>query len=224
MERQDLRVIVASEYPEVRHFLRWMVEREGQAVIVGQAQNEVTALALVRSLRPDVAVIDCQLPHVVGLDTVASSRLGGLDTAQNISADIPGTGVILLNSLDEGAFPKDGWRSDDVTFFFRDISGVNASFTLQKLYNQTMPASPLIFANVEIEQRVTLQQKTTNIDHKTFLLGTLGTLGGFFLILTMVFGGGIFLALAGAATVLLGPAGKRTASLWHRIKRETDKG
>ncbi len=219
MERQDLRVIVASEYPEVQDFLKWMVEREGQAIIVGQAENAIGALALARNLTPDVAVIDCHLPHAVGLDNVALSRLGGLDTAQNISENVPNTEVILLNSLDKVVLPKDGQDSDDVAFFSRDVNGINTSFTLEELYDRPVSPSSLVFADVKVKQRVALQRKTTNIGLKTVSLVVLGTLGGLLLILTLSIGGGIFLALAGAAAVFLGLAGKLAVSLWRRMKR-----
>ncbi len=53
--------MLASAYPEVRYFLREVVEEEGRALIVGQAENATKALALARNLRPDVAITDCHL-------------------------------------------------------------------------------------------------------------------------------------------------------------------
>jgi CheY-like chemotaxis protein len=97
MQRQNVRVILASEHPEVRHFLREVVEEESGAVILGQAENATKALALAKHLRPDVAIIDCYLPHTMGSDTVPLSRVGGLDVAESISEEIPDTKVVLLN-------------------------------------------------------------------------------------------------------------------------------
>lgn len=70
MQRRNMRVMVASEYPEVQYFLREVVEGEDGAVIVGQAENATKALTLAQNLRPDIAIIDSYLPHVVGLDAV----------------------------------------------------------------------------------------------------------------------------------------------------------
>ena len=77
MQRQNVRVIVASEYPEVRHFLSEVVEEQGGAIIIGQAENATKALTLARSLGPDGANVDSNLPRAIGLDTVPLSRIDG---------------------------------------------------------------------------------------------------------------------------------------------------
>ncbi len=216
MQRQDVRIMLASEHSEVRYFLREVVEEEAGVVIVGQAENATKALTLARNLRPDVAIIDSHLPHAVGLDTIPLSRIGGLDTAQTISEEIPNTQVILLSNLNEAVLPKQNLGSDVDTFFSREIIGTNTPFTLQKLYHEAEQLSILVFANVEVKQRAALSQKVANISDKAILFGGFGILGGLALMLTVVLAGaGVFLAAAGAATVFLGLAGKLTTTLWH---------
>ena len=223
MDKQKLRVIVASESPEVRYFLRGVVEREGQAVIVGQAENAIKALTLARNLRPDIALIDCYLPHAIGLDTVALSRIGGLDTAQNISEEIPNTRVILLHNLDEKALPENSLASGDVAFFSGGLTGANLPFTLHEWYHQALSPSSLSFADVEVKQQVAGQQKAAKLSYKTVLFAVLGTLGALLLISIVTFGGGVFLALAGVAAMFLGLVGKLTTS-WLARRKSRAKG
>ena len=219
MEKRSLRVIVASERPEMRYFLRGIVEQEGQTVIVGQAENGVKALALARNLRPDVVVVDCYLPHAVGLDTVALSRISGLDTAQKISEEIPNTKVILLRNLDKEVLAESSLGSGDVAFFSGGVTGANLPFTLHEQYHQMLSPSPLIFADIALKQPAAGQPKTAKVSSKTVLFAALGSLGVLFLVFAVTFGGGIFLALAGVAAMFLGLAGKLTASL--RAKRRS---
>ena len=73
MQRQNARVMVASEYPEVRHLVSEVASRKSGAVIVGHAENGLKATTLARSVRPDVVLLDCHLPHAVGLDAVPLS-------------------------------------------------------------------------------------------------------------------------------------------------------
>ncbi len=216
MKRQSVRIMLASEYPEVRYFLREVAEAEAGVAIVGQAENATKALTLARHLRPDVAIIDSQLPHAVGLDTVPLSRISGLDTAQTISEEIPNTQVILLNNLDEAVLPKQSLDSDGGAFFSREIIGTNTPFTLQKLYHEAEQLSTLVFANVEVKQTTTLRLKVASLSDKAILFGGLAILGGLSLMLTVILAGaGIILALVGAATVFLGLVGKLTTAWWH---------
>lgn len=224
MQRRSVRVILASEYPEVRYFLREAVEGEAGAVIVGLAENATKALTLARNLRPDVAIIDCYLPHAIGLDTVPLSRIGGLDTAQTISEEIPNIRVIMVNNLDVKALPERGLSGDSVTSFSRKRKEGEIPFTLQELYQETEPLTPLVFANINMQRRVSLRQKVTDISDKAILFGGLSILGGLSLILTVILAGaGAFLAVAGAATIFLGLMGKLTISLWPKASQPGSK-
>lgn len=224
MQRRSVRVILASEYPEVRYFLREAVEGEAGAVIVGLAENATKALTLARNLRPDVAIIDCYLPHAIGLDTVPLSRIGGLDTAQTISEEIPNIRVIMVNNLDVKALPERGLSVDSVTSFSRKRKEGEIPFTLQELYQETEPLTPLVFANINMQRRVSLRQKVADISDKAILFGGLSILGGLSLILTVILAGaGAFLAVAGAATIFLGLMGKLTISLWPKASQPGSK-
>lgn len=219
MQRQNVQVILASEYPQARYFLRQVVEEEAGAVIVGQAENATRALTLARNLRPDVAIIDCYLPHAIGLETVPLSRVGGLDTAQTISEEIPNTRVILLINIDVKALPERGLGSDVAAFFSREGTGATIPFTVQKLCHEVEKLSTPIFANVEVKPRSAFWQKVSSVSDKAILFGGLGILAGLSLMLTMILAGaGVFLAVAGAVTMLLGLAGKLAATLWPKAR------
>ncbi len=209
MQRQKVRVILASEHPQARDFLREVVEEEGWAVIVGQSGNASKALTLSRNLRPDIAIIDCYLPHVVGLDGVPLSRIGGLDTAQTISEQIPNTRVLILNNLDVEALPRHGLSSDVAAFFSRETTGASIPLTLQKLYQETEQLSTPIFANVEVQPRAALQQGVSSISDKAIFFGSLGILGGLGIMLTVTLAeAGVFVVAIGAMTMLFGLMGK----------------
>ena len=48
MQQQSMRVMLASEYPEARYFLREIVEEGNEAVIVGQAENAFSSSIMPR--------------------------------------------------------------------------------------------------------------------------------------------------------------------------------
>lgn len=207
MQRQNVRVILASEYPEVRDFLKGVVEEEGGSVIVGQAENATRALTLARKLRPDITIVDCYLPYTVGLDTVPLSRIAGLDTAQTISEEIPNARVILLPNLSREVLIEHGLATDTIAFFSRDIKGVSIAFKLRELFQDVVPPEALVFADIEVKARVIPRQKSAELVEKALFFGGLGIAAGWLLIITMMFApAGVVLAIAGAVTVLLGLA------------------
>jgi hypothetical protein len=223
MQKRNVRVIVASEYPQARDFLKQVVEKAEGIFWVGQSRDVTKTLTLARNLRPDAAIIDCFLPYPAGLDTDRLSRLGGLDTAQAITEEMPNTRVILLNNLDTEVSPKHSPGPNGITFFSRETLETSIPFTLQDLYHEMEMPGGLVFANVQTRPGTSLRQKVANLSDKAVLFGGLGMLGGLILMPTMVWAeAGFILAIAGASTMFLGMAGKVTASLRHRAAGETD--
>lgn len=61
-----IRVLLADDHPALRMGLRVLLDRAPDIEVVGEADDGVAVLALIESLRPDVAVLDCQLPGIEG--------------------------------------------------------------------------------------------------------------------------------------------------------------
>lgn len=64
------RVLIVDDEPVIRMDLRAMLESMGHTV-VGEADNGETALALARSLQPDLVIVDIMMP---GMDGIELSR------------------------------------------------------------------------------------------------------------------------------------------------------
>nr|WP_281287025.1 response regulator transcription factor [Nonomuraea turkmeniaca] len=63
----DLRVLVADDQALVRAGLRAMLTAEPGVALAGEATNGEEAIAAVRETRPDVVLLDIQMPHLDGL-------------------------------------------------------------------------------------------------------------------------------------------------------------
>ncbi|MBI2830843.1 MAG: response regulator [Chloroflexi bacterium] len=206
MKKRSVRVIIASEYPAVRHFLRGAIEKSG-TVVVGQAENAGRALALARNLRPDIAVIDCFLPHAIGLDGIPLTRAGGFDAAWTISEEIPNTKVVIVNNLDNKIMPEHALSSDAFLSKESDVP-----FSLQELETEPSASGGPVFANMHVRTQTTAAQRLTSMSDKAVLFGGLGILGGLTLMLTVIFAAaGVLLTVAGASAVLFGLAAKYAA-------------
>jgi DNA-binding NarL/FixJ family response regulator len=84
-----LRVVLADDDVLLREGLASLLERSGFEV-VGQAGDGVELLALVRSARPELAVIDIRMPP--------GHATEGLQAARVIRAELPGTAIIVLSA------------------------------------------------------------------------------------------------------------------------------
>ena len=87
--RATLRVVIADDNASVREGLREVISAEDDLVLVGVAADGAEALRLITEQRPDLAVLDNDMP-----------RLKGLDVLRAVHRSIPQTAVVMF-TLDD---------------------------------------------------------------------------------------------------------------------------
>lgn len=86
------RVLLADDHPVYREGLAGLISVTDDLTVVGQAANGRDAVALATELRPDVAVVDLNMPE-----------LHGLEATRAILAASPTTAVVVLTMFDDDA-------------------------------------------------------------------------------------------------------------------------
>jgi CheY-like chemotaxis protein len=71
---EHLRIVLADDHPSTRENLRHLLDAEPDLDVVGVARNGAEALRLIEELRPDVAVLDREMPKLDGLEVAARLR------------------------------------------------------------------------------------------------------------------------------------------------------
>lgn len=66
-----LRVLLADDEPMARATLRRLLARDEEVELVGEARHGREAVELVRQLRPDLLLLDVQMPELDGFDVLA---------------------------------------------------------------------------------------------------------------------------------------------------------
>lgn len=70
----EIRIVVADDHPIVRQGLRQTIEAERGLKIVAEASDGLQALEQIKSLRPEVAILDIDMPELGGFDVVRALR------------------------------------------------------------------------------------------------------------------------------------------------------
>ena len=85
-----MRVLIADDQPQVRSALRLLLEQEVGVMVVGEADNAEQALELTKEQRPDLVLLDWELPGHNDASALAELR-----------AAWPGLVVIALSGRPE---------------------------------------------------------------------------------------------------------------------------
>jgi DNA-binding NarL/FixJ family response regulator len=105
-------VLIVDDHPTFRATARLLLESEGFTV-VGEAQDGESALRAARELRPDLVLLDVQLPDVDGFEVAARLTANGSACA-----------VVLVSSRDSSDFGSLVTRSGARGFIAKDeLSG-----------------------------------------------------------------------------------------------------
>lgn len=69
-----IRIMIADDERPARLFLKAILQNLDDADIVGEAENGAEAVELIKTLKPDLALLDLQMPEVTGLEVIKLLR------------------------------------------------------------------------------------------------------------------------------------------------------
>jgi DNA-binding NarL/FixJ family response regulator/class 3 adenylate cyclase len=86
---RDITLMIVDDHPLWRASLRQVLEHKRAATIVGEASNGAEALELARKAKPDVIIMDMDLPN-----------MNGIEATQALLDEQPDAKVLVLSALD----------------------------------------------------------------------------------------------------------------------------
>ncbi len=90
-----IRILLVDDHPVVRAGIREILEAAGDMQVVGECEGGREALEQMDTLRPDVVLLDMEMPG-----------LQGIEVARRLAEDHPGAKVIALSAHDDGHFVR----------------------------------------------------------------------------------------------------------------------
>jgi DNA-binding NarL/FixJ family response regulator len=86
---QRIRTLIADDSPLAVRSIRYCLQVEPAVQVVGTASNGAEALKMIEELRPDLVLLDLQMP-----------RMNGLQVASWLTAEFPTTRVVIVTGID----------------------------------------------------------------------------------------------------------------------------
>lgn len=127
-----IRVVLADDHLIVRQGLRLLLEKE-QIEVLGEASNGLEAIELIRQLRPDIAVLDYEMP-----------QLGGLGVLTELPKISPKTGSIILTRHMEEAYAIEALRAGARGYVLKTQAGNDVVAAIRHVHRGEVYLSPRI--------------------------------------------------------------------------------
>jgi len=90
---EHIKILIADDHALMRDGIRRILEREPGFDVVAEAGDGEEAIALIKKLEPDIAIIDIAMPKV-----------DGIEVTQQVKALCPKTAVLILTAYDDDEF------------------------------------------------------------------------------------------------------------------------
>ena len=134
-----IRVFLADDHPLFRAGLRLSFQDDNDLEIVGEAENSFTAVELITSLKPDISLIDVDMPGLSGLAAIRMLR-----------KPFPNLKALVLSSYNDSEYIQEAMRTGACGYILKSISIAELKHIIRCVHTGT-PVVSAYLVNLSIE-------------------------------------------------------------------------
>lgn len=138
----EIKIMIAEDQQLVRRAFAGMLALEDGIKVVAQAADGAEAIQLARQWRPDVILMDLQMP-----------RVGGIGAMKRILEELPLTRIIVLTTFDTDDLVFDAISAGAHAYLLKDASETEILDTIRAVHMGQSILSPRIAGKVMGELR-----------------------------------------------------------------------
>jgi DNA-binding NarL/FixJ family response regulator len=132
-----IRVLIAEDHTLVREGTREILSREADLSVVAEADRGDRALALMRQLQPEVALVDLRLPGLSGIEATRESAAEGLATR-----------VIILSAFDDEEYVVAALDAGAAGYLTKTIPSADLVDAVRRARNGEVVLQPALTARL----------------------------------------------------------------------------
>ena len=122
-----IRVLIVDDIPETRENVRKLLQFEPDMEVIGQAGNGEQAIEMAKEFRPDIILMDINMP---GVDGISASKA--------ISQAVPSAQTIIMSVQSESDYIRKAMLAGARDFLMKPFSGDEISVAIRRVH-ETRP-------------------------------------------------------------------------------------
>ncbi len=121
--KEAIKILLVDDHELIRHGLRGMLEQEEDMEVVGDCANAGEAFSEMARLRPDIVLMDTQMPGMNGIEAIRSLKRNGLDYIGDV--------IILAESTD---YRAEALEAGAASYLLKDITHAELAQAIRQVY------------------------------------------------------------------------------------------
>jgi len=154
-----IKVLIVDDIPETRDHLTKLLGFEQEIDVAGTAGSGEEAIQMAMDMRPDVIVMDINMP---GMDGVAASEI--------ISQRLPTTPVIMMSVHGEAESLRRAMLAGAREFLVKPFSGDEFAQSIKAVYERELARSAQLQATMPAQPAIEAQATTDVEDHQVIAI------------------------------------------------------
>jgi DNA-binding NarL/FixJ family response regulator len=120
---KQIKILAVDDHPLLRQGIAAVIQGEKDMLIVGEASNGREAIQMFRSQRPDVTLMDLQMPDLNGIDAILTIR-----------GEYPQARIIVLTTYEGDALARRALKAGVVGYLLKDMIRTELLEAIRSVY------------------------------------------------------------------------------------------
>ena len=137
---ETISLLIVDDQQLLREGIRILLNREEDLTVVGEASDGQEAVDVYVKLRPDVVLMDVQMP-----------KFNGVDAIRSIHGKDPQAKVIILTTFDDDEYVFEGMRAGALGYLLKTMSGNELAAAVRTVHQGGALLEPTVARKVMAE-------------------------------------------------------------------------
>ena len=145
-------VVIVEDHQLFRDGLKSMLNKRDDITIVGEAEDGIKAVKLIRKLKPDLVLLDLSMP-----------KMGGISVMKDVKRELPDTRILLLTIHESDQYVLEAFEAGADGYCIKDSSRQELMLAIDSVLQGKTYISPGISDQVMegfLSNRKRLKEKT----------------------------------------------------------------
>jgi len=146
-------IVIAEDHQLFREGLKSMLNKRDDIVVVGEAEDGIEAVKLIRKLKPDLVLLDMSMP-----------KMGGISVLKDVKRELPEVRILLLTIHESDQYVLEAFDAGADGYCIKDSSRQELMLALDSVLQGKTYISPGITDQVMegfLSNRKRLKEKTS---------------------------------------------------------------